>query len=124
MKILAYFSSMIATGLIYAAEPILINVNKNQSSFIVNLAANPTTGYQWSVIHFDNDLLTLHSSVYQRPNTKLIGAGGRMLFTFTLNKGKTYPQTTELTFKYARPWEKKDTGTIQKVTVNFESKDK
>jgi inhibitor of cysteine peptidase len=119
MKLLTGLAMMMFAVLAHADDPMSMNVSKDQSSFVVNLAANATTGFQWSVVEFDKDLLTLSSSVYQRPDTKLIGAGGRMLFTFSLNKGKTYPKTTDLSFKYARPWEKEDTGTVQKVTVNF-----
>ncbi|RUR12364.1 protease inhibitor I42 family protein [Legionella sp. km772] len=124
MKFLTSFTLMIASIFAHADDSISMTVPKNQPSFVVNLAANPTTGFQWSVVHFDKDLLALSSSVYQQPDTKLIGAGGRMLFTFSLNKGKAYPQSTELTFKYARPWEKDGSATVQKVTVKFVDQDK
>lgn len=101
-----------------ASDNLSINVTSSQPSFIVSLAANPTTGYQWSAVKFDKDLLTLTSSKYQKPNTKLIGAGGQMLFTFTLNKGKTYPKETNMVFKYARSWEP-ESGTVKNITVNF-----
>lgn len=95
-----------------------LNVDATESSFVVSLAANPTTGYTWSVLEFDKNLLTLTSSQYQKAKNKLIGAGGQMLFTFSLNKGKTYPQRTNMTFKYARSWEP-NSATLQKITVNF-----
>ena len=117
MKIITGFI-MSALSLIGHADPLTVNVDKKQSSFVINLAANPTTGFQWTVVSYDKDLLTLSDSTYQKPNTQLIGAGGHMLFTFTINKGKAYPKSTDLVFKYARPWEK-NSGTIQNVTVNF-----
>lgn len=95
-----------------------LNVDAKQSSFVVTLAANPTTGYNWSVLEFDKNLLTLTSSQYQKAKNKLIGAGGQMLFTFALNKGKSYPHSTSMTFKYARSWDA-NSATLQKVTVNF-----
>ena len=110
------------SALAHASEPLSINVDKRQSSFVINLPANPTTGYQWSVVQFDKDLLTLSSSAYQKPDNHLIGAGGHMLYTFTLNSGKNYPDFTKFVFKYARPWEKQDTGSVQKVTVHFVEK--
>lgn len=119
MRLLTGFAMMMLAACGQADDPMTLNVNKNKPAFIINLAANPTTGYQWSVMQFDKNLLTLTSSVYQRANTKLIGAGGNMVFTFSLNKGKMYPQATELFFKYARPWDKNDNATVQKVTVNF-----
>lgn len=110
---------MCALSLIGHTDSLTVNVNKKHTSFVVNLAANPTTGFQWTVVSYDKTLLTLSDSRYQKPNTQLIGAGGHMLFTFTLNKGKAYPKSTDLVFKYARPWEK-SSGTLQNVTVNFE----
>lgn len=120
MKFLTGFTMMMLAVFAHADDVMSLDIAKGQKSFVVNLPANPTTGFQWSVVQYDKDLLTLGSSVYHGPNTKLIGAGGRMLFTFTLNKGITLPKTTELTFKYARPWEKKGEFTMQKVTVNFQ----
>lgn len=102
----------------YANDNLTLNVNVNQSSFEVTLPANPTTGFQWSVVHFDENLLTLASSNYERPNTKLIGAGGQMHFIFKLEKGKNYPERTELVFKYARSWEP-ESATKKNVIVNF-----
>lgn len=99
-------------------DDLTINVNSSQSSFVVQLAANPTTGYQWKVVKFDKGLLSLISSHYQKPQTNLMGAGGQMLFTFTLNKGKSYPTKTNMVFKYARSWEP-DSSTLKNVTVNF-----
>lgn len=119
MRNLLGIMMLLCTMAIHADEPMSINIDADKPNFVITLAANPTTGFQWTVVEFDKDLLSLSSSVYQRPDTKLIGAGGHMLFTFTLNKGKAYPQSTNLVFKYARPWEKDDTGATQTVTVNF-----
>lgn len=101
-----------------ASQDLTLNVANNETSFVVTLAANPTTGYQWSVDQYDKDLLTLTSSQYQRPKTNLIGAGGEMTFTFSLNKGKTYPKSSKMVFSYARSWEKEPVK-IQTVVVNF-----
>ncbi|HAT1797296.1 TPA: protease inhibitor I42 family protein [Legionella pneumophila] len=101
-----------------ANNDVVINVSSKDPSFIVSLAANPTTGYQWSVVKFDKNLLTLSNSIYEKPKTNLIGAGGKMLFIFNLNKGKTYPAQTKMVFKYARSWEP-ESGTIKNVTINF-----
>lgn len=102
----------------FANDSLSIDVKQNQPSFQVTLKANPTTGYKWSVVNYDKKLLTLSSSVYQAPKTMLIGAGGKMVFTFTLNKGQVYPAQTKMTFNYARPWEK-GSGDVQSVVVNF-----
>jgi inhibitor of cysteine peptidase len=119
MNSLIGYSMMALSVLAHANEPLSINVNKNHISFVISLPANPTTGFQWSVVQFDKDLLTLSSNIYQRSDLMLIGSGGHMVYTFTLNKGKTYPESTQLVFKYSRPWEKNDIGSVQKVNVNF-----
>ncbi|AOW57460.1 TPA: protease inhibitor I42 family protein [Legionella pneumophila] len=106
------------SALAYANNEVVINVSSKNPSFVVSLAANPTTGYQWSVVEFDKNLLTLSNSIYEKPKSNLIGAGGKMLFTFNLNKGKTYPAQTKMVFKYARSWEP-ESGTIKNVTINF-----
>lgn len=101
-----------------ASDDISLNVNSNETSFIVTLDANPTTGYQWSVVQFDKKLLTLTKSQFLRPKTNLIGAGGQMQYTFTLNKGKTYSSKTKMVFKYSRSWEPQS-ATVQNVIVHF-----
>ncbi len=118
MRILAtiLFWSLSITA--YAIEDLSINVNNNAKGFIVTLPANPTTGFQWSVVKYDKELLTLNGSQFKAPNTKLIGAGGTMLFTFSLNKGKTVPVRTGMQFRYARSWEP-NTATTKNVTVLF-----
>ncbi|MDI9818289.1 MULTISPECIES: protease inhibitor I42 family protein [unclassified Legionella] len=103
-----------------AADTMIINVDANQPHFIITLPSNPTTGYQWIVKDYDQSFLRLLSSRYVAPQNKLIGAGGNMIFTFELIKGKTYPQNTKMTFKYVRPWES-DNGTLQKISINFKS---
>jgi inhibitor of cysteine peptidase len=101
-----------------ANEVLTLNVPTAQTQFVVTLPANPTTGFQWQVLDFDKELLTLSASTYQKNTSKLIGSGGQMLFTFTLNKGKVYPQQTKMTFSYSRQWES-HSGTEQHVEVNF-----
>lgn len=102
-----------------AEDTLSIHVSHNQPNFIVSLKANPTTGYQWSLVRFDNKLLTLAESKYEASKTHLIGSGGKMLFTFSLNKGMSYPKSTQMVFKYARPWDKGESATVQNVTVYF-----
>lgn len=106
----------------YAKQEMSMQVNQDQKDFVVTLDANPTTGFEWVIQQYDNDLLTLSHSEYQKPNNNLIGAGGKMVYTFTLNKGKSYPDQTEMVFKYSRSWEKKG-GIVQRVIVYFVSQD-
>lgn len=95
-----------------------MQVNVNNPNFVVTLPSNPTTGFQWQVVNFDKNLLILSNSTYENPKTKLIGAGGQMHFTFALQKGKSYPESTVIVLKYARPWEP-ETATVKKIKVNF-----
>ncbi|CAM2793623.1 protease inhibitor I42 family protein [Legionella worsleiensis] len=118
MKLFLGGMLMVFSMMVYAVDDIMLQVPNNQPSFKVSLAANPTTGYQWTVEQYDKTLFKLTSSQFQRPKSNLIGAGGQMLFTFTLNKGKSYPKSTKLVFQYARAWEK-EPGKIQTVNVNF-----
>ena len=71
--------------------------------FTVTLDANPTTGYSWDFAKpIDGAILKLASSEFKRPDTKLMGAGGKQIWTFrAMDKGKT-----TITLKYFRPWEK------------------
>lgn len=118
MKILITFLLFLSSCTIHAQDKQIIDVHKSQKSFQVTLPGNATTGYEWSVMSYDNQLVHLSESHYQAPNTKLIGAGGNMIFTFNLNKGKTYPAQTDMVFKYARSWEPKS-GMLKHVVVRF-----
>jgi inhibitor of cysteine peptidase len=101
-----------------SGEDLSVNADSSKNSFTVKLVANPTTGFQWEVTEYDKNLLILSESHYERPQTNLIGAGGEMLFTFTLKKGKIYPANTHMKFKYSRSWEP-GSSTVKNITVNF-----
>jgi inhibitor of cysteine peptidase len=107
-------------NLTYAASPMSLQADKKSPTFTVTLKANPTTGYQWSVIDFNKTLFTLAGKAYQKPKTNLIGAGGNMVFTFQLNKGQVYPKKATMSFSYARPWESKVKANNQQVVVHFQ----
>ena len=103
----------------HAAAPLTFQVDGSKPQFVVTLASNPTTGFQWVVTTYDKTQFHLVSSHYITPVTKLIGRGGNMTFTFALIKGKHYPKTTEMVFTYARPWEPPSSGSPQHVTLQF-----
>ncbi len=100
------------------ADDETMNVNVTAPELVINLPANPTTGFQWSLVKYDHDLLTLSSSNYEKPKTNLVGAGGQMHYVFQIKKGKVAPASTELKFKYARSWEPK-TATLKTIKVKF-----
>ncbi|KTD16230.1 protease inhibitor I42 family protein [Legionella jordanis] len=121
MKILTAVLLWAGAAICNATQSMILNVNNTQNQFVVTLPANPTTGFQWTIENYDKSFLKLLTSRYIAPNTKLIGAGGQMLFTFQLKAGASYPQSSSMLFKYARPWET-NTGTMKKVTINFNNK--
>lgn len=101
-----------------AEVPVQMTVNATDHEFVIILPANPTTGFQWSIVNYDKDLLILSSSSFEQPKTHLIGAGGQMRYVFQLKKGKHYVGSTKLQFKYARTWEP-ETATVKTIKVNF-----
>lgn len=102
----------------YAHVDLTLNVNVSDPIFIVTLPANPSTGFQWSVVSFNKNLLALSDSSYEKSNPNLIGSGGQMHFTFMLKKEINFPKSTEIVLKYARSWEP-GSATLKKVKVNF-----
>ena len=96
-----------------------IHVSSAQSTFTVQLPANPSTGYQWALSNYDKSLLILKSKTYIRPQSNLIGAGGVSVFTFELRAGKSYPKNTAILFNYLRSWAP-ETASPTEVTVFFD----
>ena len=70
---------------------------------LVQLSANPTTGYQWSVLGKLAPLVFVKSDYAPNPQAAdRMGAGGTQALRFTAKSaGKV-----ELKLGYARPWEK------------------
>ena len=95
-----------------AGEPKPIAVTVGQE-FKVTLQYNATTGYQWVLAKPpDEKLVKLLRSEYKRLDSKLVGAGGDMVWTFqALTNGKT-----EMGLNYVRPWER---GQKPAQTTNF-----
>ena len=89
---------------VQAGEPKPLAVVVGQE-FKITLPANATTGYQWVLDQPpDEKLVRVLKSNYKRSDSKLMGAGGKMTWTFkALAAGKT-----EMKLKYARPWEKNE----------------
>ncbi len=95
-----------------------ITLTEGQSQLQISLPANPTTGYRWTVISYDKSLFHLDTSKFLPPDSKLIGAGGTMVFNFTILKQERYPKSSTLCFSYARLWEHKS-GSLKKIAVYF-----
>jgi inhibitor of cysteine peptidase len=71
---------------------------------VVNLPANPTTGYSWSVASSSSGILKqVEASRFEpsRYRRGMVGVGGRQHWKFrAVARGKLL-----LNFSYARPWE-------------------
>ena len=94
------------------AEPKPTTVKAGQE-LKLTLHANATTGYQWVLAKaLDEKLVKLLGSEYKRLDSKLMGAGGDMVWTFkALAEGKA-----EIRLNYIRPWER---GVKPVETTNF-----
>ncbi len=75
---------------------------KFQQEFYIELDANPTTGYIWTVIDTLPSIKnSLQSSMF-RKSSDLIGAPGKQIFDFKAN----FTGKVELKLMYHRQWEK------------------
>ncbi|MDD2729918.1 protease inhibitor I42 family protein [Malikia sp.] len=82
----------------YQREQPQISVSKGEA-FVIELAANPTTGYEWQP-DFDPAVLKLAGRELVRPGSA-VGEGGVEHFRFeSLAAG-----ATRLSFAYRRGWE-------------------
>ncbi len=97
-----------------------IDVPFDRTNFIVKLASNPSTGYQWNIDKYDEKVLLLKSKEFIASNTSRVGAPGEMRFSFALINAENRPKATEILFKYSRAWEK-DSAILKKVVINFNS---
>jgi len=81
-------------------------------SLTVNLASNPTTGFQWSdPLISPGDIVSFDSRLYLGPQAGVVGAGGKDVFFFKPLKAGT----SVIKFSYSRPWEggEKDEWTVE-----------
>ena len=111
--LIIFFSAVLFLG---CSKKEKLHISSKQDDFTVHLAANPTTGFQWSLLRYDEKLFELINRHYISSKVGVMGAGGEMLYTFKLKKQAKYPRKSVLEFKYARSWEP-DTATKHQVTV-------
>jgi inhibitor of cysteine peptidase len=78
-----------------------IETGVNQE-IVVSLKSNPATGYRWSIVSYDKDVVEAVREDYISSSTKL-GAPGKQIFRFKT----TAAGQTQLKLKYHRIWEKK-----------------
>ena len=97
-----------------------MDVDAKSSEITIALPSNPTTGYEWSIVSYDGKILNLISSEYVAPKTKLVGAGGNRVFTFSVIRDKSCcTKDTHVIFQYARSWDTKDNASSKDVTIHF-----
>jgi inhibitor of cysteine peptidase len=84
-------------------------------SAIVELPANPSTGYTWEIVEIDRAVLSpAGEPVFESDSPSLVGAPGLLCFTLEAME----PGTTDVRFVYHRPWE--DVEPIDEFTVTIE----
>lgn len=84
-----------------------IYLNQSTTQVVLKLKSNPTTGYAWFLKSIHGRWLNVVSHHYVAPSTRLVGAPGYELWTFSVNpKMQKMPFSTEIVMIYARPWEK------------------
>ncbi len=89
----------------FAAE--IIQVKPSSPQVSIKLPANPTTGYQWVLIKYDQTLMEKPIDHYLPPDTHLIGAPGYSVWQFKFKRSAfTAKQQTQVILEYKRPWEK------------------
>lgn len=77
--------------------------------FLITFPANPTTGYEWKIISYDQRQLRLLKSQYMTPDkTKMMGAAGKMIYEFEIRDTAVYPVNSIILFQYARPWDQEN----------------
>jgi inhibitor of cysteine peptidase len=121
MKYISFLAAVFAaTTVSLAAEPPRPIPHENLppvvaqvgEQFIVALDSNPSTGYSWQIVGFDQSVVTLISSEFRRADSPMSGASGKQIWTFkAVGKGGT-----NIAFKYVRPWEK-DTPPAKTASV-------
>ena len=83
----------------------------NGKKFVIELEANPTTGYSWLLSAPPGDQVSLIDQDFTPTGPQQPGSGGVQQFTFEAKAAGT----TTLSFGYVRPWEK-DVAPAQTAT--------
>lgn len=71
--------------------------------FIIMLASNKTTGYEWQIDRpVEGNKIIQAGLKYVPDNTGMVGSGGKEEWKFKARG----PGKSKISFKYVRPWEK------------------
>ncbi|MCH9689347.1 MAG: protease inhibitor I42 family protein [Gammaproteobacteria bacterium] len=104
-----------------APEQVQVIVHPTCACFEVKLAANPTTGFQWTLEYYDATQVSYLKDVYVASGTTQVGAPGEHVFYFEQKNTASAPESTVLRFRHARSWEP-NTGVCTEVTIDFSNK--
>lgn len=93
------------------ADKLKLKLEPGQKDFSFTLPSNPTTGYRWSLHHYDTAKLRFLGDKYHGGKvTGKMGVGGQQFFHFMVLK----PQDkldAKIDLVYSRPWEKQPVKT-------------
>jgi inhibitor of cysteine peptidase len=90
----------------------LVELRRGQK-FAVSLEGNPTTGYTWEAVEYDEAILRQVGEPEFTPESDAVGAPGRQVFRFeALGKGQTTLQLV-----YHRPWEDAEPEKVFSVEI-------
>lgn len=90
------------------SKPLIIQQKINQQivTFTIRLAANNTTGFQWFITGYDQNLVhPVHQQYIANPK-KLLGSPGISVWEFQVKPlAFAVPHVMHIQFEYRRPWE-------------------
>lgn len=99
-------SSIFAQGNDFTDVKKPIQVTPSSTAVILKLKSNPTTGYSWFLVKYNENLLSPISHKYYASASPLAGASGYEIWKFRANTASfIMPQITTITLQYSRPWE-------------------
>jgi inhibitor of cysteine peptidase len=74
---------------------------KPGQTLTLQLTENPTTGYRWSIVPFNDQLLKLTDDRFDLSNSSAMGGGGKRVFTFQATRSGQI----NLNLNQKREWE-------------------
>lgn len=95
-----------------------LQVTPGSTAVVIKVKSNPTTGYSWFLVNYNENLLSPISHKYYPPTSQLVGASGYEIWRFRVNTAAfIMPQITTITLQYARPWAVQENDQQEKFTV-------
>lgn len=98
-----------------------IVVKKSCPLFKINLPSNPTTGFSWSMVKYNDHLIEKISNQFypvSASDASLLGAPGYETWSFRVKPtGFIKKQKTTIIFSYQQPWENRNNAQLKKFEV-------